>query len=319
MNVETMNGKPEKVAESEEKETKADIKRDWIDKDDVEQTQSNSQGEKLETSASQKQKKLDIIREAKMRQLNFMNGKGYLKRLQREYNTDTKTAQSIQKRRMERVLNIPIYLNNKQEYDKGVQTANANSGSLDTTGGYFTKTDKNDIPFEHYIKVLTTNESRNELVRTSIHELAHASTIGDFGMSKRARQILQDSIVSDEQLDKNLSEMFPTYTVQELKDMKSYAKQLTELSVRVNEMRMDMIEAGIVREDEDMTPELFKKINDIKKDKRLHFSTNVEFFLRVIKSDDYDTMKDIWDNIADFSFDDSNSKGFDSKKTEYMA
>ncbi len=41
---------------------------------------------------------------------------------------------------------------------------------------------------------------------------------------------------------------------------------------------MDMIEAGIVREDEDMTPELFKKINDIKKDKRLHFSTNVEFF-----------------------------------------
>ncbi len=56
MNVETMNGKPEKGAESEEKETKADIKRDWIDKDDVEQTQSNSQGEKLETSASQKQK-----------------------------------------------------------------------------------------------------------------------------------------------------------------------------------------------------------------------------------------------------------------------
>jgi hypothetical protein len=209
--------------------------------------------------------------------VDIMSSPDYLKKLKKEFNCSLEEAKKHQETR----------INNIKMTDCKFMSSKFLNSVTESSAFYLKKDHLVAVPYD---------KSSDELFDLAIHELLHASTLGNSGISTKAKDLLTGSFAGDKFLEENESEYF---------------KDATERYARLKILEIELERLGIKKIGESLTKDQYDKLleNSIdkifakdQKDKKFLNKNAMEFldFLNMEdgKSGGYEILKKMLDEIA---------------------
>ncbi len=209
--------------------------------------------------------------------INIVNTSDYLKKLQKEFNCNREEAKKHQEVRLNNLKSVTFFFRKSSMIDK-----DSNKGT-ESTSAYYS-------PEWHEI-CLPYNEEESKVLHFATHELLHSITVGEEGLSAKAKSLLNSSFQENTDYSSKYNE---------------YLASSAERYVRLKLLELELDRLGIKKIGKKITKSGYKKMIDWyneKKDNNNSYNQDLFHLLETINVKDEaqsrDNLNQLFQEIAD--------------------